>query len=87
MEIIFITHDIPRVALITGGGSGIGFEIARQLGSHGAKVLIMGKYIPCSRVQVLQANVLSHQNAILPNFYMYIYVYLQVEEKLSYRKP
>ena len=26
-----------------GGGSGIGFEIARQLGLHGAKVIIMGR--------------------------------------------
>ncbi|KAF0692719.1 Aste57867_16230 [Aphanomyces stellatus] len=32
-----------RVAIITGGGSGIGYEIARQLGLHGAKVLIMGR--------------------------------------------
>ena len=32
-----------RVALVTGGGSGIGFEIARQLGLHGAKVVIMGR--------------------------------------------
>jgi peroxisomal 2,4-dienoyl-CoA reductase len=32
-----------RVALVTGGGSGIGFEIARQLGLHGAAVVIMGR--------------------------------------------
>lgn len=32
-----------QVALITGGGSGIGFEITRQLGLHGAKVLISGR--------------------------------------------
>mmetsp|Transcript_10835 Transcript_10835/g.14077 ORF Transcript_10835/g.14077 Transcript_10835/m.14077 type:complete len:293 (+) Transcript_10835:58-936(+) len=32
-----------RVALITGGGSGIGFCVARQLGLHGAKVVIFGR--------------------------------------------
>ena len=31
-----------RVAVITGGGSGIGFEVARQLGKHGAKLCLMG---------------------------------------------
>jgi len=32
-----------KVALITGGGSGIGLEIARQLGLHGACVMLMGR--------------------------------------------
>ncbi|KAF7851639.1 hypothetical protein BT93_L3297 [Corymbia citriodora subsp. variegata] len=35
-----------KVALITGGGSGIGFEISTQLGKHGAFVAIMGRRKP-----------------------------------------
>ncbi|CAN8270121.1 unnamed protein product [Cochlearia groenlandica] len=40
------------VALITGGGSGIGFEISSQFGKHGASVAIMGR-----RKQILDAAV------------------------------
>lgn len=32
-----------KVALVTGGGSGIGFEISTQLGKHGAAIAIMGR--------------------------------------------
>ncbi|XP_002980582.2 peroxisomal 2,4-dienoyl-CoA reductase [Selaginella moellendorffii] len=34
------------VALVTGGGSGIGFEIALQLGLHGARLLLLGRRLP-----------------------------------------
>ncbi|KAB2086844.1 hypothetical protein ES319_A04G063700v1 [Gossypium barbadense] len=43
-----------KVCLITGGGSGIGFEISTQFGKHGASVAIMGR-----RKQVLDAAVSS----------------------------
>ncbi|KAI4333283.1 hypothetical protein L6164_018114 [Bauhinia variegata] len=32
-----------KVALITGGGSGIGFELSTQFGKHGASIAIMGR--------------------------------------------
>jgi NAD(P)-dependent dehydrogenase (short-subunit alcohol dehydrogenase family) len=45
MESSPFKHTILQghVALITGGGSGIGFEITKQLGCHGAKVVISGR--------------------------------------------
>lgn len=48
--------DILRghVSLITGGGSGIGLEISRQLGVHGSAIVIMGR-----RDAVLQSAVES----------------------------
>ena len=39
-----------QVALVTGGSSGIGLEICRQLGKHGCSVVMMGR-----RVEVLQS--------------------------------
>ncbi|KAJ0980824.1 hypothetical protein J5N97_009079 [Dioscorea zingiberensis] len=45
-----------KVALLTGGGSGIGFEITAQFGRHGAAVAIMGR-----RRQVLDAAVSALQ--------------------------
>ncbi|KAG9143255.1 hypothetical protein Leryth_010178 [Lithospermum erythrorhizon] len=32
-----------KVAILTGGGSGIGFEISTQFGQHGASISIMGR--------------------------------------------
>eukprot|EP00977_Amphora_coffeiformis_P001998 scaffold376_cov156-Amphora_coffeaeformis.AAC.7 len=45
-----------RVALLTGGGSGIGFEIARQLLHHGCRAVVL-----CGR----RANFLQKASAIL----------------------
>ena len=50
-----------KVALLTGGGSGIGYEISRQLGKHGASIAIMGR-----RRQVLDAAVSSLHSLGIP---------------------
>lgn len=46
-----------KVALITGGGSGIGLEISTQFGKHGASIAIMGrrKTVLHSAVSTLQS--------------------------------
>ena len=46
-----------KVALVTGGATGLGLEIARVLGSHGARVAI------CSRKEepVILAAMSAHQ--------------------------
>ncbi|XP_042485855.1 peroxisomal 2,4-dienoyl-CoA reductase [(3E)-enoyl-CoA-producing]-like [Macadamia integrifolia] len=47
-----------KVALLTGGGSGIGLEMATQFGKHGAAVSIMGrrKHILDSAIASLQSQ-------------------------------
>ncbi|KAI3664924.1 hypothetical protein L6452_43536 [Arctium lappa] len=46
-----------KVGLLTGGGSGIGYEIAAELGKHGASIAIMGrrKHVLDSAVSALQS--------------------------------
>ncbi|KAI9198011.1 hypothetical protein LWI28_008596 [Acer negundo] len=50
-----------KVALLTGGGSGIGFEISLQLGKHGASIAIMGR-----RRNVLDSAVASLHSLGIP---------------------
>ncbi|KAG6638893.1 peroxisomal 2,4-dienoyl-CoA reductase [(3E)-enoyl-CoA-producing]-like isoform X1 [Carya illinoinensis] len=50
-----------KVALLTGGGSGIGYEISYQLGIHGASIAIMGR-----RRHVLESAVASLQSHGIP---------------------
>uniref|UniRef100_A0A2P2LYX0 2,4-dienoyl-CoA reductase [(3E)-enoyl-CoA-producing] n=1 Tax=Rhizophora mucronata TaxID=61149 RepID=A0A2P2LYX0_RHIMU len=50
-----------KVALITGGGSGIGFEMSTQFGKHGASIAIMGR-----RKQVLDSAVSNLQSLGIP---------------------
>ncbi|KAL4201651.1 hypothetical protein AMTRI_Chr02g259650 [Amborella trichopoda] len=47
-----------KVALLTGGGSGIGFEISTQFGLHGASIAIMGrrKQVLDDAVQALRSQ-------------------------------
>lgn len=46
-----------KVGLLTGGGSGIGFEIGAELGKHGASIAIMGrrKHVLDSAVSALES--------------------------------
>nr|XP_027064034.1 peroxisomal 2,4-dienoyl-CoA reductase-like [Coffea arabica] len=50
-----------KVALLTGGASGIGFEISRQFGIHGASIAVMGR-----RKSVLDSAVSSLQSLGIP---------------------
>ncbi|MFS8034706.1 putative 2,4-dienoyl-CoA reductase ((2E)-enoyl-CoA-producing) [Helianthus anomalus] len=47
-----------KVGLLTGGGSGIGFEIAAEMGKHGASIAIMGRrnHVLHSAVSALQSH-------------------------------
>ena len=54
-----------KVALITGGGSGIGFELSTQFGKHGASIAIMGR-----RKQVLDSAVHKLRLVGIPVIYI-----------------
>ncbi|KAM0002924.1 putative 2,4-dienoyl-CoA reductase ((2E)-enoyl-CoA-producing) [Helianthus debilis subsp. tardiflorus] len=47
-----------KVGLLTGGGSGIGYEIAAEMGKHGASIAIMGRrnHVLHSAVSALQSH-------------------------------
>ena len=57
-----------KVALITGGASGIGFEISTQFGKHGASVALMGR-----RKQVLDSAVSVLQSLGIPVCHCFIF--------------
>lgn len=58
-----------KVALLTGGGSGIGFEISLQLGKHGAAIAIMGR-----RKTVLRSAVAALHSLGIPVYNMLIVI-------------
>lgn len=69
-----------KVGLITGGGSGIGFEISKQFGKHGASVAIMGRRKPVldaavSDLQSLGIRVIySNSNPLPPIFFSFVFL-------------
>lgn len=56
-----------KVALLTGGGSGIGFEISTQFGKHGASIAIMGR-----RKQVLDTAVSALHSLGIPVHFLFL---------------
>lgn len=63
-----------KVALLTGGGSGIGYEISVQLGKHGASIAIMGrrKHVVDSAVSALTSLGIQ---VIFPTFPIWVSLY------------
>lgn len=67
-----------KVALLTGGGSGIGFEISLQLGKHGAAIAIMGRRKTVLRSAVAALHSLGipvYNMLLLYNFPIFIFFF------------
>ncbi|KAL4864480.1 hypothetical protein BDV12DRAFT_205669 [Aspergillus spectabilis] len=58
-----LPHQQGRVLLITGGASGIGFELAKILSCHSGKVYITG-HTKEKEMQAIQASVSDHQGQL-----------------------
>ena len=68
-----------KVALITGGGTGIGFEISTQFGKHGASIAIMGR-----RKQVLDSAVSALQSLGIPVLFQALEFCICLSESLCF---
>lgn len=68
-----------KVALLTGGGSGIGFEISSQFGKHGASIAIMGrrKSVLDSAVADLLSLGIPVKSSLFPFFFSLAFVFVQ----------
>lgn len=66
-----------KVALLTGGGSGIGFEISTQFGLHGASIAIMGR-----RKQVLDSAVSGLCSQGIPVIFFHVSYLCLVYQKI-----
>jgi NAD(P)-dependent dehydrogenase (short-subunit alcohol dehydrogenase family) len=72
-----------RVAVITGGGSGLGFMIAATLVANGAKVYITGRRQSALDESITKLNSIRHDRAIA---YLPYFIIKSVSKQTSIRK-